>query len=79
MAQPALRAAASSGSSYSQSLPRMYWAEILKPKFSLGDWAVRNCAWKRDRSPPAIDTLVPCLSSGEEVIRCMTPFDALGP
>ena len=74
-----MRACASPGSSYSQSFPRWYWPEIFSPKLSDGEWADRNWPWKSERSPPASEIVVPCRSIGEDVMMCITPFEALGP
>ena len=79
MVHPAMRACPSAGSSYSQSFPRWYWPEIFNPKLSEGECAERNWPWNRERSPPASEIVVPCSSIGEEVMMCITPFEALGP
>ena len=75
----ASRAASSQGSTYSQSFPRRYWPESLSPKRSDTAVALRKSSWYTDRSPPAMDTVVPGLSIGEDVMMCMTPSAALGP
>ena len=70
----------SSGSVYSKSLPRKYWAETLKPKApSAREWAVRSWPWKTERSPPATEKDEPGRSIGDAVMMCMTPDAALGP